>query len=245
MERPVDWKDFFDSHAERYDENGFAQWTTTEVTFLIDRLELAPGASILDIGCGTGRHAIEFTKRGYSVVGVDQSSGMLAKARAKAAAEQLEIEFVEADARDVRLERTFDLAICLCEGGFNLAGADTDPVSSDLAILRTAFTHVKPGGRFVLNALNGYATIRQMTDELVDAGVFDPATMLSQYVDTWKLPEGERQVTVRERLFVPPEVVAMLRYVGFDVEHVWGGTAGAWGARALRLDEIEAMFHGR
>jgi hypothetical protein len=39
--------------------------------------------------------------------------------------------------------------------------------------------------------------------------------------------------------------VAMMRHVGFTVEHVWGGTAGDWGRRAVKLDEIEAMFVGR
>lgn len=239
---PPSWQAFFDSHAPHYDENVFTKWTTTEVSFLVDLLSIKPGASILDIGCGTGRHAIEFAKRGFDVVGVDLSEGMLAVATQKAAEANVSPEFFQANAVDFRTERRFDAVLCLCEGGLNLVDPGSEPIRHDLGILTTAFQHLKPGGRFVTTVLNGYQTIRQMTDELVQGGAFDPATMISQYRDNWKLPEGEREISIRERLYIPPEFVAMLRHVGFEVEYVWGGTAGEWGRRPLKLDEIEAMY---
>jgi ubiquinone/menaquinone biosynthesis C-methylase UbiE len=54
---------------------------------------------ILDIGCGTGRHTIEMTKRGYNVIGVDFSESQLKKAKEKALANNLRIEFQKQDAR--------------------------------------------------------------------------------------------------------------------------------------------------
>ena len=47
---------------------------------------------------------------------------------------------------------------------------------------------------------------------------------------------------IRERLLIPPEMVSLLRHVGFTVEAVWGGTAGEWGRRPIKLDEVEAMY---
>jgi SAM-dependent methyltransferase len=239
------WQSFFDAHAPHYMQNVFVQWTATEVTFLEELAELRYGASVLDLGCGTGRHAVEFAKRGYSVTGVDLSEGMLAQAREAAEREGVAVEWLHADAQTVRLDKRFDLVVCLCEGGFGLVDDGQEPVAHDLAILRTAYEHLKPGGLFVMTALNGYSVIRQMSDEVVKAGAFDPSTMISQYQDTWNLPEGPKQMSIRERVFIAPEVVAMMHHVGFQVEAVWGGTAGEWGKRPIKLDEIEAMYVGR
>ena len=234
------WKRFFDAHASRYDENPFTQHTVAEVDFLLALFPIAAGARILDVGCGTGRHAIELAKRGYRVTGVDLSSGMLDVARAKAAA--FDIEWVEADGRNFTLDRVFDAAICLCEGGVGLVERGADADEHDRAIFANIARHLAPGAPFLLTALNGYSVIRQMKDEVTMAGHFDPATMISQYQDTWELPEGPVEMTVRERLFIAPEVVRMLAESGFSVHHVFGGTAGHWGQRPLSLDEVEAMF---
>jgi 2-polyprenyl-3-methyl-5-hydroxy-6-metoxy-1,4-benzoquinol methylase len=54
---------------------------------------------IIDIGCGTGRHSIELSKRGYNVIGIDLSDSQLNRANEKAKAQNLEIEFLKHDAR--------------------------------------------------------------------------------------------------------------------------------------------------
>ena len=56
---------------------------------------------ILDVGCGTGRHAIELAKRGYSVTGVDLSDSMLQQAMEKAHGEKVSVNFLKADAREL------------------------------------------------------------------------------------------------------------------------------------------------
>lgn len=239
------WKSFFDEHAPRYLENVFTKNTRAEVEFIIELFDLPLGSRILDIGCGTGRHSVQLAKHGFKVTGVDISSGMLAEARKAASEFGVEVEWVEADASAWRSDILFDAAICLCEGAMNLVDKGQDPISHDLSILRNISDALRPNGLFLLTCLNGYATIRQMTDEMVANGQFDPATMYSVYEDEWELPEGKRVMTIRERLFIPPEVVAMLRHVGFEVLNVWGGTAGEWGKRPLKLDEVEAMYFCR
>ena len=73
--------------------------------------------SILDVGCGTGSHALILSKRGYSVTGIDVSKVMIEKANMKAEREKVEVEFFVQDMRNMNLDREFDCAICMF-GGF-------------------------------------------------------------------------------------------------------------------------------
>ncbi len=70
------WQTFFDAHAPEYMKNCLTTNTVAEVGFVIRELGVRPGSLILDIGCGTGRHAVELARRGNRVTGVDQSAGM-------------------------------------------------------------------------------------------------------------------------------------------------------------------------
>lgn len=57
--------------------------------------------------------------------------------------------------------------------------------------------------------------------------------------------EGLPTIRVRERAFVPTELVLLFRLAGMRVLNIWGGTAGNWGKRAIDLDEIEIMVVAR
>lgn len=237
------WLDFFRAHAPHYDENGFAQNTVAEIDFLLTLFPLPRGASILDVGCGTGRHSIELAKRGYKVTGLDLTDAMLDVARRKAAAAQVAVNWIEGDATDpAHFEGKYDAALCLCEGAVGLIEHGEDPEEHDLTIFQNISKVLKPGGGFLLTALNGYRPIREMKDEHIRDGQFDPATMVSNYIDVMDLREGQRTVRIYERLFIPPEMVRLLRQAGFAVDAVWGGTAGHWGQRPVSFDDIEAMY---
>ncbi len=237
-----EWQRFFDSHAERYEENGFTKHTAVEVDFFLSLFPLSPGASILDVGCGTGRHAIELTRRGFQVTGLDLSEGMLAVGRANALEAGVEVEWVQADATAFTFDRQFDAALCLCEGAVGLIEKGEDAEAHDQAIFQNIASSLKQNAPFLMTALNGYSVIRQMKDEHIHGGRFDPNTMVASYQDEWDLPEGATIMTIYERLFIAPEVVRMLRDAGFVVDNVFGGTAGHWHRRHLSLDEVEAMF---
>jgi len=80
------YEELFDNYARTYDTESFTAGTLGEVDFLEKELNYDKTNSILDIGCGTGRHAIELAKRGYSVTGVDLSASQLERAGDSSAA---------------------------------------------------------------------------------------------------------------------------------------------------------------
>ncbi|MCW5850641.1 MAG: methyltransferase domain-containing protein [Anaerolineae bacterium] len=245
MTKHNQWEEFFDAHAPHYMQNSFTKNTQAEVDFVLEELQAPLGSWILDMGCGTGRHAVELARRGYRVTGVDISAGMLAEARKAADAACVEVEWVQADATTFQATRQYDGAVCLCEGAFGLVGLEDDPVDHGLAILRAISYALKPGAVLVMTALNALGAIQKLTQADIDSGRFDPATMTVREDEWWDLPEGRRLVQLRERRVVPSELVLMCRVAGLDVLHLWGGTAGAWGRRPLQLAEIEMMVVAR
>src|SRR5688572_31581254 len=90
-----------------------------EESRLIDRLLQAygngPVRTVLDLGCGTGNHALPLAQLGYEIVGVDRSAGMLESARKKAISQQIngKANFYQDDIRSVQLQRAFDASIMM------------------------------------------------------------------------------------------------------------------------------------
>jgi SAM-dependent methyltransferase len=234
------WEAFFDAHAPIYEDNVFTKNTIPEVDFLLEELLLPPGGSILDVGCGTGRHSIELAKRGYSVTGLDLSSEMLARAAAAAKATGMNVDWVHADATRFSLPRKYDGAICLCEGAFGLLGWEDDPIGQPLSILCNISRSLKPQAKAVLTVLNAAAMLRRCTDKDVAEGRFDPLNIVE--LSEFPPREGLPPVVVRERGFVPTELTLLFCLAGLSVLNLWGGTARNWGRKPLDLDEIEIMI---
>ncbi|HAE42180.1 MAG TPA: class I SAM-dependent methyltransferase, partial [Clostridiales bacterium] len=78
------YEKIFENYAINYDKEVFTQGTIGECDFIEKELNFDKSLKIIDVGCGTGRHAIELTKRGYSVTGIDLSESQLKRAREKA-----------------------------------------------------------------------------------------------------------------------------------------------------------------
>lgn len=232
------WEQFFDQEAPNYDQLCFTQNTLNEVEFLIGLLDLPPGAAILDLGCGTGRHAVELARKGFAVTGIDLSTGMLAQAKEKAKAAKVEIEWIKADASKFALDKQFDAVICLCEGSFGLLGNADDANEQPLAILRNVSRSLKPNGKTLFTMLNAFKMIRERSQADVEQGRFDPLTMSTT---TDCAPEGQSAISLRERAFTPTEITLLFQLAGLTVLNIWGGTAGNWGKRAIELDEFEIM----
>lgn len=243
MSKDTSWEEFFDKHAPIYDENVFTKNTQKEIDFLINELAISPAASILDIGCGTGRHSVGLAKRGYLVTGVDLSTEMLSRANGRAEAEGVNVEWVHSDATRFSSDKKFDAAICLCEGAFGLLSSIEDALEHPLAILRNVSSSLKPGARVLFTVLNGFRVIRESSQEDVEKERFDPLTIstISENIPI----EGSSPIWLRERSFVPTELVLLFQQAGMQVLNMWGGTAGNWKRQELNLDEMEIMVVAR
>ncbi len=237
-----DWKLFFDQHAPKYMDEPFVTGTKAEVDFLIQHLNLTPEQRILDMGCGTGRHALELARRGYHVTGVDLSDGMLEQARQAAQKDNLtNVTFQQADATRYATDTPFDRIYCVCEGSLGLVGAGSNPQEHDLSVLRNLYAALKPGGQMLITVLNAMRHIRLYQQADVDNGIYDPMTLTES--GTISTGEGDTALTIntRERGFVVPELRLILQMIGFEVSHIGGGTAGNWDIRPLELDEYEIL----
>jgi SAM-dependent methyltransferase len=139
-------------HARVYDEIYGSKPYADEARF-VHELAGLPGGKLLDVACGTGRHALAFADLGYDVTGVDINEELLAVARASAGDRA---RFVQGDMCDLDVEGgPFDLVTCL----FDSIGY---PQEDDLivAALRSLGRHTARGGRIVCEFLHGPALVR-------------------------------------------------------------------------------------
>ncbi|HET6373846.1 MAG TPA: class I SAM-dependent methyltransferase [Candidatus Polarisedimenticolia bacterium] len=119
--------------------------TSVEADFLERALQLRPGAEVLDVPCGAGRHSIELAARGHRMTGVDQSRDWMEEARARATAAGVNVEWRRAEMRDLPWESRFDAAFCF---GNSFGVLDIDGTR---AFVKAVARALKPGARFALD----------------------------------------------------------------------------------------------
>ncbi len=143
MSESVDLKAVGEVQQKTWSEGDFAMVAGIVMMVaedLAEALEIVPDERILDVACGSGNGAVAAARRAWgNTVGADFVPSLLERGRERAAAERLEIEFVEADATDLPFgEGEFDVVISIFGAMF---AADQEKAASEL--LRVC----KPGGR--------------------------------------------------------------------------------------------------
>jgi len=192
--------------------------------------------SVLDLGCGTGGHALRLAQRGYSVTGVDVSPDMLAEARLKADGlsdplPDIPPGFLLSDMRSLDLGRTFDAVVMMFAVlGYQVSNAD---VRSALTVVRK---HLRPGGVFVCDVWYGPAVLTQRPGErvrVIDTADGQVIRVAAGRLDTrqhlcsveyrvWRVKNrcvsAEARETHHVRYFFPMELEALLEDSGLELK---------------------------
>ncbi len=197
------------------------------------------GGPILDIACGTGRLTIPLAKLGYEITGVDLTIEMLEVAKKKALDQNLLINWIYADARNLDLGRKFNMIFTTGNSFQHFLDRE-----SQEGLLRTVYRHLDQDGVFAFETRNP-ALLRLAVDQDVekDAGTYidkdgfqvsstyrrsyDHKNQLEFYTftDRKSIDESNVEEIVQPfaiRYFFPQELESLLYYNGFTLEQMYG-----------------------
>ena len=212
--------------------DGFlAERTPVEVDQIERLLKLRPPGRILDLPCGQGRHAIELARRGYDVTGVDLSPFMLGVARERAEASGVRVRWLSGDMRVALHGETFDLVLNL----FTSLGYFDDE-ADDRRVVRAAASMLEPGGRFLLEVINGQRIMGNFQERewftigqtaVMERRSLDVPTRRMVVERTVSSTAGEDISVHAVRLYSGPAVKTMLDGAGFNRVELYGDWDGA------------------
>ncbi len=239
--------EYFENSAQSYDKEVYTQGTVTETDFIEKEINYDKSKRILDVGCGTGRHAIELAKRGYTVTGVDISQCQLARAKTKAEEAGVQVELIHGDARELSFNNRFDMVIMLCEGGFSLMETD----EMNFRILDGAARALKPNGKFIFTTLSVlYPLYHSVKDFLTEHGVqhsrdhnFDLLTFReSSEMEHTDDAGVKKLLKCNERYYAPSEITWLLKSLGFRDIGIFGCETGIFSReKALTSEHFEML----
>ena len=220
------------TYNEYYDKLYAAKDYDSEVKTLLrlfDNLSAAPVRRILDVGCGTGRHARALAAAGMEIVGVDRDSGAIEIARSHVADISPRPTFLAGSVSDVH-EFNFDAAVSL----FNVVNYIMD-VPELLGFFGAIRDRLRPSAPFIFDCWNGIAAIlsppsRKITevvcaDEKITAETLPVVSLLSQRVELTSRVQVHASGTLRHdfphryehRLWMPQDLKDFLKMTGFEV----------------------------
>jgi SAM-dependent methyltransferase len=219
--------------ADVYDD-AFAHLDPTDA---VDRLaKLAEGGPVCEFGIGTGRLALPLRERGLMVAGIEGSSEMAGRLRKKAGGDRIDVAI--GDFAVTRVPGEFSLVLL----AFNTIFALPDQ-AAQVACFRNAAAHLRPGGRFVIEAWvpdpgafragAALRPVRVAQDEvLLEAALLHPA---EQRMTTTKIRltgTGVDLLPANHRYAWPAELDLMAQLAGLTREHRWAD----WTARPFADD---------
>ena len=242
------YETLFANFGKKYDSECFTQGTVGEVDFVERELGADRSKRILDIGCGTGRHAIELARRGYRVTGFDLSEAQLQRARDKAAEAGVVVDFQRRDATQPHFQGEFDAALMFCEGAFPLMETD----AKNYAILCHACAALRPGGKLLQTTLNALFPLFHSVKDFLQANesatatgtlTFDLLAFRERAEVTFTDDAGQTHtIQTNERYYTPPELRWLLQTAGFARVDIFGCRLGQFSREhALTHDDFEML----
>ncbi|TGK30909.1 class I SAM-dependent methyltransferase [Leptospira gomenensis] len=193
----------------------------------------ADSKSVLELGCGTGKHALLLTQKGYEVTGVDISPQMLAEAERRKAETGSGVfpKFVQGDVRTVRVSSRFDVVLSL----FHVMSYQTSN-KDILAAFETASLHSNSGSIFIFDVWYGPAVLSQIPEtrikRLFDEKIHVTRLAESKVIHEKNIVEVDYEVWIRRkntnsleliqekhpmRYFFNPELELLLAQNGFEI----------------------------
>ncbi len=245
------YESLFENYGQKYDNENFTQGTVGECDFIEKEINNDNSLKILDVGCGTGRHAIELSNRGYIVTGIDLSETQLARARQKAESHNLKIDFQKQDARNLTFIDEFDVAIMLCEGGFPLM--ETDEMNYE--ILKCVTKSLRDHGKIIFTTLNGlfplYHSVEEFCASTTEEGnatyrsnTFDLMTFRDHNITEFEDDFGNKKtLECNERYYVTSEITWLLKSLGYKTIQIFGAKLGAFSRNdKLTTEDFEMLI---
>lgn len=148
----------FDEYARYYDLLYADKDYAEEAKYIASALRYAIGEDkrqILELGCGTGKHAALLADMGYTICGVERSENMLAQAQKRAMGKQ-GVSFVQSDIREFSLGKTFDAVFAL----FHVMSYQTT-LDGFMSVLKCVRSHLRDNGVFVFDTWYGPAVLTE------------------------------------------------------------------------------------
>jgi SAM-dependent methyltransferase len=223
------WEDFFNDDYVRTMEKITDEQIAREVDFIEDSLGVERGGAMLDLACGTGRHAIELASRGYELVGFDLSLAMLARAGEEAQDRNVRLNFVQGDMREMSFEEQFDGVYC-----WNTSFGYFEEEKNALVVDRVRHA-LKGGGLFLLDMINRDFLVRQSPSlawfegdgcVCMDDMSVDFITSRMRVKRTMMLDDGRsKEIEYSMRVYSLHELGKILHEHGFKVCEVSGRVA--------------------
>ncbi len=204
------------------------QGATEEVHRMMDWLKLPSSATVLDLCCGMGRHALALADAGYQVTGIDLSEVLLHEA-VKHDAEG-KVTFIRGDMRELPVDGPYDAVVNL----FTSFGYFTDNVDN-ARVFQQIFRVLKPQGRYIVDFLNpayvkqhlvpqseraSEGTLIQERRRIEDGFVKKDITLTDMVMN------DKRQYEERVRLYELPDFEVMMSEAGLQLDAVYGGYDG-------------------
>ena len=202
-----------------------------QVDQLIALLKIEPGAKVLDLCCGVGRHSLELARRGFQITTVDRTTKYLNQAEATAKKEKLHIEFIQEDMRKFCRVNSFDAVINV----FTSFGYFENQID-DKKVVKNVYRSLNPGGIFLLELMGKEILARIFLDrnrhEENGIIVLEERKLSQNWgwiENRWIiLKNGKKyELNLAHRVYSAVELIGLLKECGFKKVEAYGDLAGS------------------